>query len=221
MYKRVYQLDQLPLCDYPKGLFNLLLLNPYKFQNNDETNKHLRDKFNWAVQILYHHGLAHKNCDVNKANQAPGDAKNGKIFATSSCSGTDKGKFGGPYVLNEQTRSKPHLIKQDIDHMKLMPSVDKFIPELFAYLVLSQFKANLELAQEYGISWASSTFFNSLGQFSCGSNLVITQDAFANKPHQDPDASGCASGLFCLVEHDSGKVIHPGETRSSFQCYIE
>lgn len=32
----------------------------YTLHGNDETGKHLRAKFDWAVQILYHHGLARK-----------------------------------------------------------------------------------------------------------------------------------------------------------------
>ncbi|KAH9813951.1 hypothetical protein DFH28DRAFT_1128078 [Melampsora americana] len=193
----------------------------HTLQNNDETNEHLREKFDWAVQILYHHGLACKKCDINKAHQALGNAKSGEMYPTGSHGGTDKGKSSGPHVLNERTRSKPQLIKQDIDRMKLMPSVDKFISELFAYLVLSQFKGNLELAQEYGISWASPNFFNNLKQCSCGSDLVITQDEFAHESHQDPDASGCAIGLFCLMDRDSGKVIRPEETSSLLPYHIE
>lgn len=123
--------------------------------------------------------------------------------------------------MNERTRSNPQLIKQDIDRMKLLPSVEKFISELFSYLVLSQFTANLKLAQEYGISWASPTFFNKLEQSSCGSNLVITRDKFANKSHQDLDASGCAIGLFCLMERDTGRVIHPQEAGSSSPYHIK
>ncbi|EGG12113.1 uncharacterized protein MELLADRAFT_89366 [Melampsora larici-populina 98AG31] len=193
----------------------------YTLHEDDDSNKHLREKFDWAVQILYHHGLARNKCEVNKAQKALGDAKSGEMYPTGSRGGTDKGKSGGPYVLNAQTLSKPQLIKQDIERMKLMPSVDKFISQLFAYLVLSQFKANLELAQQYGVSWASTTFFNTLDKSSCGSNLVITRDEFANESHQDPDASGCAIGLFCLMERDTGKVIHPQETSAPPPFHIE
>ncbi|EGF97295.1 uncharacterized protein MELLADRAFT_114445 [Melampsora larici-populina 98AG31] len=212
LQERIIDHGHVILVDALTGEF---IASIYTIHNDDNTNKHLRDKFDWAVQILYHHGLARKKCDINKAQQALGDAKSGEMYPTGSRGGTDKGKSGGPYVLNERTRSNPQLIKQDVDRMKLMPSIDKFISNLFSYLVLSQFKANLKIAEEYGISWASPTFFNTLDQSSCGSNLVITQDEFANESHQDPDASGCAIGLFCLMEHDSGRVIHPEATSPS------
>ncbi|EGG08774.1 uncharacterized protein MELLADRAFT_104603 [Melampsora larici-populina 98AG31] len=103
----------------------------YTLHNNDNTNKHLRAKFDWAVQILYHHGLAHKQCDINKAQEALGDAKSGEMYPTGSRGGTDKGKSG------------------------------------------------------------------------------------------DPHASGCAIGLFCLMERDSGRVIYPKVASSSPPYHIK
>ncbi|KAH9808378.1 hypothetical protein DFH28DRAFT_910146 [Melampsora americana] len=184
----------------------------YTLHPDDERNKHLKDKFDWAVQLLYHHGIARRMCTTNKAAKDLGAAKSGEMYPIGSRGASDAGKSGGAYVLNVKTRSHPQLIKQDIDRMRLMPDVDRFISELFAYLSLSQFKANLQLAQQYGVSWASPTFFNTVSQSSCGSNLVITRDEFANASHPDPDASGCAIGLFCLMERDSGRVIYPQET---------
>ncbi|EGF97286.1 uncharacterized protein MELLADRAFT_86101 [Melampsora larici-populina 98AG31] len=193
----------------------------YTLHPDDEKNKNLKDKFDWAVQLLYHHGLARRKCSTNKAAKALGAAMSGEMYPVGSRGASDAGKSGGAYVLNIRTRSHPQLIKQDIDRMKIMPDVDKFISDLFSYLVLSQFKANLQLAQQYGVSWASAKFFNSVSQSSCGSNLVITRDEFANASHPDLDESGCAIGLFCLMERDSGKVIYPQETKNPAPYHIE
>ncbi|KAH9813112.1 hypothetical protein DFH28DRAFT_897517, partial [Melampsora americana] len=106
------------------------------------------------------------------------------------------------------------LIKQDIDRVRFIPAVSKFISKLLACLVLSQFKANLKVRQDYGVSWASSTFINTIDQSSCGSNLVITRDEFANTSHPDSDACRCAIGLFCLMECNSGRIIHPKDTNT-------
>ncbi|KAH9807715.1 hypothetical protein DFH28DRAFT_1100499 [Melampsora americana] len=193
----------------------------FTLHNDDNNNKNLRDQFDWAVKLLYHHGLSRNKCTINRAAEALGQAKSGEMYPIGSRGGTDKGKSAGAYVLNTKTRSTPHLIMQDIQRMKLLPTVEKFISKLFANLVFSQFKANLALGQKYGISWASAKLLNTMDNSSFGSNLVITRDEFANDSHQDPDASGCAIGLFCLMERDSGNVIYPNHTSTPPPFHIE
>ncbi|KAH9808383.1 hypothetical protein DFH28DRAFT_1196526 [Melampsora americana] len=180
----------------------------FTLHNDDDNNKNLRDQFDWAVKLLYHHGLSRNKCTINRAAEALGQAKSGEMYPIGSQGGTDKG-------------NTPHLIMQDIQRMKLLPTVEKFISKLFANLVFSQFKANLALGQKYGISWASAKLLNTMYKSSFGSNLVITRDEFANDSHQDPDASGCAIGLFCLMERDSGNVIYPNHTSTPPPFHIE
>ncbi|EGG11769.1 uncharacterized protein MELLADRAFT_102217 [Melampsora larici-populina 98AG31] len=216
--ERIISYGHVILVDGHTGEF---IASIFTLHNNHNNNQNLRDQFDWATKLLYHHGLARNKCTINKAAEALGQAKSGEMYPIGSRGGTDKGKSAGAYVLNTNTRSDPHLIMQDIQRMKLLPTIDKFISKLFANLVFSQFKANLVLRQQYGVYWASPKVLNTSSKSSVGSNLVITRDEFANELHEDPDASGCAIGLFCLMERDSGNVIYPNDSDTPPPFHIE
>ncbi|KAH9817067.1 hypothetical protein DFH28DRAFT_889853 [Melampsora americana] len=70
----------------------------YTLHPDDERNKHLRDKFHWAVQLLYHHGIARRMCSTNKAAKDLGAAKSGEMYPMGSCGASDAGKSGGMLI---------------------------------------------------------------------------------------------------------------------------
>lgn len=98
LQERIIDHGHVILVDALTGEF---IASIYTLDKDEDTNKHLRDKFDWAVPILYHHGLARKKCDINKAHQAPGEAKSGEMYPIGSRGGTDKGKSGGKLIYLE------------------------------------------------------------------------------------------------------------------------
>ncbi|MBW0493285.1 hypothetical protein O181_033000 [Austropuccinia psidii MF-1] len=102
------------------------------------------------------------------------------------CPGSDSGKYAGVYSI--KTGLTPHQIELDnIQWTKLQQYV-KFIYSRISHFLkqaANENKSLMEVAKLPNFSQLEWTSANPKDEFKSFTNVIVTQDGFFNKPHQD------------------------------------
>ncbi|MBW0561037.1 hypothetical protein O181_100752 [Austropuccinia psidii MF-1] len=127
------------------------------------------------------------------------------------CPGSDSGKYAGVY--SRKPGLTPHQIELDNMQWTKPQQYDKFV-----YLRISHFSrldANenqslMEAARLPNFSQLEWTSANQKAEFKSFANVIVTQDGFFNKPHQDlNNLKAWTYGIFSFV---AKKYFHPQPT---------
>ncbi|MBW0569492.1 hypothetical protein O181_109207 [Austropuccinia psidii MF-1] len=123
------------------------------------------------------------------------------------CSGSDSGKSAGIY--SRKAGSTPHQIETDNNQSIKLHQYDEFVYSRisnFSKLAANENQSLMEEAKLPNFSQLEWTSANPKEEFKSLTNVIVTQDEFFNKPHQDlNDLNACTYGIFSFV---SKKVFH-------------
>ncbi|MBW0529902.1 hypothetical protein O181_069617 [Austropuccinia psidii MF-1] len=122
--------------------------------------------------------------------------------------GSDAGKSAGVY--SRKAGLSPHQIALDNMQWTKLQKYDEFIYSRishFSQLAAQQNQSLMESAQLPNFSQLEWTSANQKDKLKSFSNVIVTQDGFFNKPHQDlNDLNAWTYGIFSFV---SKKDFHP------------
>ncbi|MBW0561131.1 hypothetical protein O181_100846 [Austropuccinia psidii MF-1] len=132
----------------------------------------------------------------------------GIMKGTGFHSGSDSGKYEGAY--SRKPGSTPHKIETDNIQLTKLQQYDKFV-----YLRISHFsklEANenhslMEAAKLPNFSKPEWAFANPKEEFKSLMNVIVTQDGFFNKPHQELNYLNACT--YCIFYFVSKKYFHP------------
>ncbi|MBW0536540.1 hypothetical protein O181_076255 [Austropuccinia psidii MF-1] len=124
------------------------------------------------------------------------------------CPGSDSDKSAG--VSSREPGLTPHQIKLDNMQWTKLQQYDKFvysrIPH-FSKLAANENQSLMEAAKLSNFSQLEWSCANPKEEFKSFANVIVTQDAFFNKPHQDfNDLNAWTYGIFSFV---SKRDFHP------------
>ncbi|MBW0561221.1 hypothetical protein O181_100936 [Austropuccinia psidii MF-1] len=124
------------------------------------------------------------------------------------CSGSDSGKPGCVYSRNPGLT--PHQIEKDNNQWSKLHQYDEFVYSIishFSKLSANENSSLMEAAKLPNFSQLEWTSSNPKEEFKSFTNVIVTQDGFFNKPHQDlNDRNSWTYGIFSFV---SKKDFHP------------
>jgi hypothetical protein len=113
------------------------------------------------------------------------------------------------YEQNSNISKDPVKLEEDAARQDKLPWVENFHAERTSSMCLFAYDSNRKLALETGaLSWASKEPIPGTkewekspnAQVFVGSNVIATTGGFRNGSHCDYDATGFASGFFCLID---------------------
>ncbi|MBW0548831.1 hypothetical protein O181_088546 [Austropuccinia psidii MF-1] len=124
------------------------------------------------------------------------------------CTGSDAGKF--TVVYSRKAGLSPHQIALDNTQWNKLQKYDEFIYSRishFSQLAAQENQSLMEAAKLPKFSQLTWTSANPKEEFKSFSNVIVTQDGFFNKPHQDLNyLNAWTYGIFTFV---SNKDFHP------------
>ncbi|MBW0559832.1 hypothetical protein O181_099547 [Austropuccinia psidii MF-1] len=124
------------------------------------------------------------------------------------CSGSDSGKYAGVY--SRKPGLTPNKIGTDNNQWTKLHQYDEFVYSRISHFLKLAANENQSLMEEAKLpnfsqlEWTSANPKEELKSFT---NVIVTQDVFFNKPHQDlNDLNAWTYGIFSFV---SKKKFHP------------
>ncbi|MBW0573056.1 hypothetical protein O181_112771 [Austropuccinia psidii MF-1] len=124
------------------------------------------------------------------------------------CSGSDSGKSAGVY--SRKPGLTLHQIQTDNNEWNKLHQYDEFVYSRishFSKLTVNENQSLMEAAKLPNFGQLERTSANYKEEFKSFTNVIVTQDGFFNKPHQDlNDLNGWTYGIFSFV---SKKDFHP------------
>ncbi|MBW0490532.1 hypothetical protein O181_030247 [Austropuccinia psidii MF-1] len=146
-----------------------------------------------------------RNCQEIKTNK---QLLGGIMKGIGFCPGSDAGKSAGVY--SRKAGLSPLKIELDNRQWTKLQKYDKFIYSRISHFSQLAAQANQSLIEAAKLpnfsqlEWISA---NPKEEFKSFSNVIVTQDVFFNKPHQDlNDLNAWTYGIFSFV---SKKDFHP------------
>ncbi|MBW0549829.1 hypothetical protein O181_089544 [Austropuccinia psidii MF-1] len=173
----------------------------YKVTSFDDSSGHSQILKDLIITLM----SLSQNCQEIKTNK---HLLGGIMKGIGFCPGYDAGKSTGVY--SRKAGLSPHQIELDNMQRTKFQKYDEFIYSRishFSQLAAQENHSLMEAAKLPNFSQLKWTSANPKQEFKYFSNVIVTQDEFFNKPHQDlNDLNAWTYGIFSCV---SNKDFHP------------